>query len=110
MLAQRPVILASWLLLNVAVINGVSVIARSVPCAWRWVPHAANPSTRSFAVAVAALWLQCVPVTTPPARVATHPTTSELGTEPVTVLLRRSRCISRWTTAFGVTRQEQHEI
>ena len=73
-------------------------------------PQASIPGTTLARTAVAALLLQDVPEPPVPAKVASSLTTIEFGRIPVRVLLTRSLFPVRFTSPFGVTKQEQQEI
>src|ERR1700689_3601742 len=68
------------------------------------------PPTRLAVVAPAAELVQLVPLPSPPARLASSFTVTEVGTTPVRVFTVRSLLTRRLTVWSGVTRQEQHEI
>src|ERR1700689_5790041 len=68
------------------------------------------PPTRLAVVAPAAELVQLVPLPSPPARLASSFTVTEVGTTPVRVFTVRSLLTPRLTVWSGVTRQEQHEI
>jgi len=119
-LVQRLVMLASSPGFKVAGLKGVSVMLNGIPAGsgstlvaeWRVVPQARTPFAKGNAAlpAVAALLLQVEPAKVGPAAVATSLTTIEFGRIPVSVLLTRSRFAVRFTSPFGVIRQEQQEI
>ena len=73
-------------------------------------PQASIPLTIVAVPAVAALLLQEVPEPPVPAKVASSLITIEFGRIPVRVLLTRSLFPVRFTSPFGVTKQEQQEI
>lgn len=106
--------LASSSGLSVAFRKGVSVTPK-VPATgaiWIVVPNANRPGANGNAAdpAVAALFVQLMPVYVGPAPVLTNFTTTEFGFTPVSVLLITSSFTDKETNPLGVIRQEQQEI
>lgn len=116
MFVQRFVRLASSSRLMRLPLNDVSVtllrVVAPVGAVWMVVPHPRTPGAKGNAgePASAALLVHAAPLKAGPAPVLTSLTTTELGRIPVSVLLTKSLLIERETSAFGVTRHEQHEI